>query len=165
MLDININLLWQVINFLIVMFVLNKFLFGPVGQILKKRQADIELLYKKIEDDRIAAEKLKATHDESIKKIQFEIEEIKRSEIKAAQRQRDEILEEARREAQAIIDKGISKVEIETKKELDKLQDYLSDLSIQIASKILKQEIDVSKHKVMIGDFIKKVGELEWQKR
>lgn len=165
MLDININLLWQFINFFIVLYVLNRFLFTPVGQVLKKRQLDIDLLYKKIEEDREAAENFKKAHDEKLRKIQIEIDEIKRNEIKAAQRQRDEILEEARREAQVIIDKGIAKVEIETKKELDKLQDYLSDLAIQIASKILKEEIDINRHKTMIGDFIQKVGEIEWQKR
>ncbi len=165
MLDININLLWQFINFFIVLFVLNRFLFTPVGQVLRKRQLDIDLLYKKIEEDREAAENFKKAHDEKLRKIQVEIDEIKRNEIKEAQRQRDEILEEARREAQVIIDKGLAKVEIETKKELDKLQDYLSDLSIQIASKILKEEIDANRHKTMIGDFIQKVGEIEWQKR
>ncbi len=165
MLDININLLWQFINFFIVLYVLNRFLFTPVGQVLKKRQLDIELLYKKIEEDREAAETLKKAHDEQMKKIQIEMDEIRRNEIKAAQRQREEILEEARREAQLTIDKGLAKIEIETKKELDKLQDYLSDLSVQIASKILKQEIDANKHKAMIGDFIQKVGEIEWQKR
>ncbi len=165
MLDININLLWQFINFFIVLYVLNRFLFTPVGQVLRKRQLDIDLLYKKIEEDREAAENFKKAHDEKLRKIQIEIDEIKRNEIKAAQRQRDEILEEARREAQVIIDKGIAKVEIETKKELDKLQDYLSDLAIQIASKILKEEIDINRHKTMIGDFIQKVGEIEWQKR
>lgn len=165
MLDININLLWQLINFLIVLFVLNKFLFQPVGDVLRKRQDDIKSLYKKIEEERAEAERLKALHDERIKKIEIEIDELKRKEIKAAQAQREEILEEARKEAQKIIDKGLAKVEIETKKELDKLQDYLSDLSVRIASKILKEELSAEKHKKMINEFIQKVGEVEWQKR
>jgi len=165
MLDININLLWQLINFLIVMYVLNRFLFVPVGDILRKRQQDIAELYKKIENEKTDAEQLKKFHDEKIKKIEIEIDELKRKEIKDAQAAREEILEEARKEAQQIINKGVAKLEIETKKELDKLQDYLSDLSVRIASKILKEEIDGKKHKIMINEFIQKVGEVEWQKR
>ncbi len=165
MLDININLLWQFINFFIVLYVLNRFLFTPVGQVLKKRREDIDLLYKKIEEDREAAENFKKEHDEKLKKIQIEIEEIKRNAIKEGNHQRDEIIKEAHCKAQDTIDKGLVRIEIETKKELDKLQDYLSDLSIQIAAKILKEEIDINRHKTMIGDFIQKVGEKEWQKR
>ncbi len=165
MLDININLLWQLINFLIVMYVLNRFLFAPVGDILRKRQQDIADLYKKIENEKNDAEQLKKFHDEKIKKIELEIDELKRKEIKDAQVAREEILEEARKEAQQIINKGVAKLEIETKKELDKLQDHMSDLSVRIASKILKEEIDGTKHKKMINEFIQKVGEVEWQKR
>jgi len=165
MLAININLLWQIINFLIVMYVLNRFLFAPVGDILRKRQQDIAELYKKIENEKNDAEQLKKFHDEKIKKIELEIDELKRKEIKDAQVAREEILEEARKEAQQIMDKGKAKLEIETKKELDKLQDHLADLSVRIASKILKEEINADKHKKMVGDFIAKVGEVEWQKR
>jgi F-type H+-transporting ATPase subunit b len=165
MLDININLLWQIINFLIVMYVLNRFLFKPVGETLRKRQEDIKSLYQKIDDEKKEAERLKAFHDEKIKKIELEIDELKRVEIKAMHTQREEIIEEARKNAQLELNKGISRLEIETKKELDKLQDYLSDLSIQIAAKILKEEINPEKHKKMIGEFIQKVGDIEWQKR
>lgn len=165
MLDINLTLLWQFLNFLIVMFVLNAFLFKPVGAVLKKRQEDIQKLYDAIDSDKKAALALKEIHDEQIKKIEIEIAELKRTAIKEAQAQKDEILEEARQEAQAVVNKGLEKVKNETQKELDKLQDYVADLSVNIAGKILKQEIDKSKHKQMIDEFIQKVGEIEWQKR
>jgi len=165
MLEININLLWQFINFFILLYVLNIFLFKPVGEIMKKRREEIGDLYKRAEEDRKKADVLKQEHDERIRKIESEIAEIKRKEIKEAQLQKDEIIEEARREAQSIIDKGNLKLKVETDKIVDKLQDYISDLSIQVAGKILKTEIDANKHKLMIGEFINKVGEIEWQKR
>lgn len=165
MLEININLLWQFINFFILLYVLNIFLFKPVGEALKKRREEIGDLYRRAEEDRANAEALKQEHDERIRKIEAEMAEIKRNEIKEAQAQKEEIIEEARREAQDIVKKGELKLKVETDKIVDRLQDYISDLSIQIAGKILKTEIDANRHKLMISEFLEKVGEVEWQKR
>ena len=49
MLRVDINLLFTVINLLVLVYLMKKFLFKPVREVMEKRQAEIEESYKKAE--------------------------------------------------------------------------------------------------------------------
>jgi len=108
----------QVVNFLIIFFLLKRFLYKPVLAILKKRQVTIKEGLKQAEDARIKLEKVV-------------IEE--KNILRQAQLQSKKIIEDAKQESIDLT----RKMNIETKKQTEKL---LSDAKEQIARESIVAE-------------------------
>lgn len=108
----------QVVNFLIIFFLLKRFLYKPILSILKKRQIAIKEGLKQAEDARIKLEKVV-------------IEE--KNILRQAQLQSKKIIEDAKQES---IDLA-QRMNIETKKQTEKL---LSDAKEQIARESIVAE-------------------------
>ena len=58
------TMIFEVVNLLIVMLILKKFLFKPVNAVLEQRQAEIGGMYQKAEDAQKEAQALKQAYDE-----------------------------------------------------------------------------------------------------
>lgn len=108
----------QIFNFLIVFFILKKFLYKPVLNVLKKRQITIKEGLKQAEDARIRLEKVV-------------IEE--KNILRNAQLQSKKIIEDARLESVGIA----RQMNIEAKKQTEKL---LSDTKEQITRESIETE-------------------------
>ena len=72
MLEININLLFNVINILVLAFLVRRFLFKPVKKILAERQALIQNSLGEAAAARAEAEQLEQQHKELMQRIENE---------------------------------------------------------------------------------------------
>ena len=72
MLRVDINLLFTVVNLLVLVCLMKKFLFKPVREVMEKRQAEIEESYKKAEQVNEDARHLKEKYEESLGNIEEE---------------------------------------------------------------------------------------------
>lgn len=108
----------QILNFLIVFFVLKKILYKPILNVLRKRQITIKEGLKQAEDARIKLEKVV-------------IEE--KSILRQAQVQSKKIIEDARQESIEIT----NQMNIEAKKQTEKL---LTDAKEQIVRESIETE-------------------------
>ncbi len=95
----------QAVGFLLLLFLLKKFLFGKIKDIIKARSDEIKETYKKSEDDRAEAENLK----EEYQKKSLEADKEAEGKIQAA-------VESAKKYSNEIIKKGQEKVAEETVK-------------------------------------------------
>jgi F-type H+-transporting ATPase subunit b len=108
----------QIVNFLIIIYLLKRFLYKPILDILKKRQTTIKEGLKQAEEARIKLEKVV-------------IEE--KSILRQAQLQSKKILEDAKKESLEIS----KQMAIDAKKQTEKL---LSDTRDQIARESIETE-------------------------
>lgn len=101
--EINIGqVLFQVVNFGVILFVLNKYLYKPVKNMLDQRE-------KKINEGLAAAERnLKAEN---------EVEKHKKDELAKARKEAAKILADAKSEAKAQAEAYLDKAKVEAKKE------------------------------------------------
>ena len=72
MLKLDINLVFTVINLLIIYFILSKFLFKPVKNILAKRQEEIDKQYAEAEEAKTQAGALRQQYEACVKGIDEE---------------------------------------------------------------------------------------------
>ena len=115
MLRIDSNILWTIINLLILYVLLRKFLFGRVHKIMDERAAQLQKIYADADADRQEAEKLWKQNDDILRKADEELavkEAASREKagveydriVSDANEKSAQIIEEARKKAQAAAD-------------------------------------------------------------
>lgn len=115
MLRIDSNILWTIINLLILYVLLRKFLFGRVHKIMDERAAQLQKIHADADADRREAEKLRKQNDDILRKADEELavkEAASREKAGAeygrivsdANEKSAQIIEEARKKAQAAAD-------------------------------------------------------------
>ena len=76
MVNINTTMLWQLVNFFVLLFLLRKFLYSPIKEMLDKRAAQINGDLDDAEARREEAEELKAEYEQKLKNARSEAQKI-----------------------------------------------------------------------------------------
>lgn len=144
------GIIFQVINFLILYYFLNRFLFKPVVKMLDERQKkikDAEVFVQKIDKDMAQWEE---THQKSIRKTKLQADAILQDAKSNAHEQGEKIIIKASGEAKRITDRALAEIVTEKEKMIISAKKELVDLAIDIAEKSLKGKIDRSANKKFI---------------
>lgn len=143
-----------ILNLLILVWVMRKFLIGPVQKILAERQSQVDTLYSDAETAKNAAEADRAVYEEKMANADKEAEEVVRRATVRADKISDEILAEANAKATEKLRKADADIEQEKKKAINEIKDEISGMSMDIAEAVVCREIKASDHEKLIDTFI-----------
>jgi F-type H+-transporting ATPase subunit b len=150
--NITLTLFAQMAAFVVLIYFVNKVLWGPMSKMLEDRQ-------KRIADGLAAADKGKEEQALAEKNAMQKISEAKAqaSEIVAqAQKRSNEIVDEAkntaREEADRILAAANAEIEQEVNRAKEKLRKEVSTIALAGASKVLKKEVDAKAHNALLND-------------
>lgn len=160
--SIDINLFWQIINFVILMFIFNKYLKAPLKKVLEKRQEVVSNDLNSAKTAKVEAETLKNEIEVLMKKAQKDaMELIYTAEKKAATRYEDIV-----KEATIQRDKILKAAEIETQKMKETLKKELSnslrETAAAMALELIGKKMDTKTQNSLLDEFIDEVGEAKW---
>lgn len=154
------QLLFQIINFVILILVLKKFLYQPIITIINQRN-------KKIEDSIKAAEanlKEKAKIEEIKKQAVMEAEKEAVRIVEAARKESDktakQILQAARAEAEGEVDKKLKLLTEKLAEQEKQITGRITDLVIKATERVLKGSLTVGQQNAIIDSEIKKLAKL-----
>lgn len=154
------QLLFQIINFGILILVLKKFLYQPIITIINQRN-------KKIEDSIKAAEanlKEKAKIEEIKKQAVMEAEKEAVRIVETARRESDktakQILQAARAEAEEEVDKKLKLLTEKLAEQESQITGRITDLVIQATQSVLSNSLTAGQQKTIIDSEIKKLAKL-----
>ncbi len=154
------RLLQQIVNFGILLFLLQMFLYKPVLKMLAERK---EKIRKGLEDAEKAREALagaEADYQKRIDEARKEGQAIIAQATQSADRAREEILVEARVEAQKVVAKAREELDYERKRVLAELRQEVADLAVLAAGKVIKRELNDASHRQLVEDFLSESGRL-----
>lgn len=151
--------LFTFLNLIITFLLLRKFLFKPVKKMIDDRQNEIDKLYEDANSARIEADELKAEYQHHLDEAKVERDEILRAATAAAQAKEQDIISEARQNAEAIRKKAEADIAQEKKKALNEVKSEISGIAMDIASKVVEKEITAKDHENLVEEFIGKIGE------
>lgn len=155
----------QGIAIFILFFFLSNVLFEPVKKVLNNRTEKIKNDIESAEKDKEEAAALKAEYDEKLKSIEKEREEILAEARKKAQKREADIVEEANAEADRIMNRASQEIELEKSKVSDDMRREIVRVATAMAAKIIEQQIDESKQDALIEDTLKEMGGSTWLSR
>ena len=132
---------WMVLSFSIVLFLLVKFAWKPILNALKEREDSIDEALQSAQKAREEMSHLKADNEQIIKEAKQQREKL----IREAKETREKIVEEAKveanKEANRIIEKAKTVIQNEKKAAITEIKDQISLISVDIAEKLIKQEL------------------------
>ena len=144
----------QAAGFLIVLFVLNKFVFGKVGGILADRQNEIVSRMNKLETDQAELDRLTAETTQRLNQIEAEAQQRIRTAIDQGNEERQQILEVARQDATNQVEQARAEIQREKEEAILELRGIVSEIAIDAASKIIDQQLDVESHRHIVDEYI-----------
>ncbi|MBM3282785.1 F0F1 ATP synthase subunit B [Candidatus Gottesmanbacteria bacterium] len=151
------QLLSQIINFTIMMWLLGKFLYKPILKMLEERKKKIEEGLKYSEQAKTELEKIDKKRQEIINSANNEVKKIIEEGKKAGKETEAEIIKRAYKEAENIIKKGRQELELEgleTEKELKK---QTVEIAATMTEKILQDIITIDDHRAFIDKKLKQL--------
>ena len=162
MLDFSIpTILFTVINILVLFLFLKKFLFGRVNAIMEKRaqmvQADLDHAKETVAE----AEQLKTNYLETMSGAQSEAKELIAKAQKIANEQRDQITQQAQRDADRIMANAKKEIVLEQQRSLESAQSAIADLATAAASKVVGANLDDAANRDLVDAFLTEEGATE----
>lgn len=152
------TLFWMLVSFLIVLFLLSKFAWKPILNMLKNREDSIE---KALNEARIAREEiadLKSENDQILKQARIERDNL----LHQAKEKGDEIINRAKQSAEEerkrIMQETREMVQKEKEMAFRELKDEISQLVIDTAAKVIGKELkSPEEHKSLIAENLKEL--------
>ena len=149
-------------NTLILFLVFKKFLFGRVKAVMDQRNQQISKTYEDADSALKNAKDMEAEYTEKLAAASQESAEMVRNASLKAQKRSDEIIGEARAEAQNIITKANADIEKEKKRAVNQIKDELSDIAVSIAEKVVSRNIESDEEQDrLIDEFISGIGDAQ----
>lgn len=148
-----------IINLFIQMFLIKKFLFKPINDILEKRKNLADKTIREAREAKEEADSLKDQYEDSLTSAHAEAAKIVSDAQKEAQSKADALVKEAQEEAAGIKARAAADIEQERKKAVNEAKDEIGSLAMDIAGKVVEKEINEADHRKLIDEFIKNVGE------
>ena len=166
MVNINTTMLWQLLNFFVLMFLLRRYLYDPIKNILDQRAAQINGDLDDAEEQKEEAEELKVEYEQKLKNAHIEAQEIVDNAESRANKKAKNIINKAEERAENLKAKKLEEIEQAKKEAAAELRDEIADYTVQAANKLIQEQLDEDKHHQMIMDFIdqldkEKLGELQ----
>ncbi len=159
MLKLDINLLFTVINILILYFIVQRFLFKPVQKILAARQAEIDRQYADAQNAQTTAQEMKERYETSAKKIDDEKDAILTDAREKAGQEYEKILDEARAQADQIVEEARKDADAERQKRRQQAQEEITDLVVAATAKLVASKQSAEADRELYNQFIAKTGE------
>jgi F-type H+-transporting ATPase subunit b len=149
---------WMTLSFFIVIFILKKFAWKPILNGLKEREKSIEEALNAAEKAREAMKNLKADNEKLLQEAKEERDNILRDARKMKENIITEAKEKAQAEANRIVEGALVTIENEKNAAVHDLKNQIATLSIEIAEKILKEELKTKgKQKELIDKLISEI--------
>lgn len=148
-----------VITFAILLALLKKFAWGPLKEVMDKRERDINRDIDEAEEARLNAQKLEEENKKTLKQTQDEVQRILEDARVQARKQHEEIIHEANIRANGMIETAQSEINSEKERALADINNQVSELSVLIASKVLQKEISEQDQKELVDKYLKEAGD------
>ncbi len=149
-----IKLIFQIINFLIVLYFLNRWVYKPLLGILAKRKQEIADTLASAEKAKQESEQAKDRLEEELADAREKAGEIVSRAEKQASETRKNAQDEATVQAQEIVAQGKKAVEAEKENLMSSVQKEIAGLVVAASGKVLAKEVD-GKHDEFIEHEIK----------
>jgi F-type H+-transporting ATPase subunit b len=153
------QIIFQIINFSVVMGALTYFLYKPVLKVLEERQKRVEEAQRAAEESITEKNRISELEKEVIAKAEQNAAEILEKARENAKDSEKDILATAKKQAKAEIEKMTISWEEEKKQHLTDMKNEFVSTVVTTAEKVVGESLDAKKHQKLIDTQLKSLLE------
>ncbi len=149
--------IWTIITFLVLLYLLKRFAWSPLLKALDERQ---ETIRKSLDDAEQATQELQRMQQKSaqiIAEAHGEAQSIVAKSRAAAETVREDLKRKAKEEAGALVRGAQRQIQLETARAIQQIRHEVVDLSLTVASKLIKKNLTQEDNDALIQDSLSQI--------
>jgi len=158
LINLNVTILIQAVNFLILIVLLSRFLFKPLTQFLRQRADGIQKALREAQAAREAAGKAQEAYRAQIQATQRELAAIRDQAQREVEAERQRLLTASREAAQRLVAEARAEIEAEAKRAKITLREEAVGLSLAAAERLLGRALTSEDQKRLAEQYIRDLG-------
>ena len=147
-------MIWTIVCFLIALFVLKKYAFGPIQTMIDGRRDRIAQAIAEADNARIEARELLEQHRALIGQAKGESAEILADTRKVADAQLARVREEAEADRLRRLEETRKQIDAETTRALDQIRSEVADLTVEATQRVVGKVLDAADQRRLIDEAI-----------
>ncbi|WNG54056.1 F0F1 ATP synthase subunit B [Archangium gephyra] len=145
---------WTLVTFIIVAILLRAKAWGPILSLVEEREKQIASSIEAAKRERAEAEKLLAEQKTAIAEARRDAQEMLRRNQQEVEKFREELMAKSRKEAEEFKASATREIEEQKSKAIAEVKAMAVDLSMEVASKLLNERLDDTKHRALAEQFV-----------
>ena len=154
-------ILWLAVFFLFVL--LSYLVFDPARELLRKRREKIAGELENAAREQADAIRMKSEYEGKLAAADKEVDEILSDARKRGLKREDEIVAEAKEEANRIQKRAEREIELEKEKMKDEVKQEMITVAQAMAAKVVAASMDEAKQAELLEDTLKEMGDDTWR--
>ena len=159
MIKIDINLVFTIINLLVLYLLMKKFLFGPIIKVMDVRKAMIDQQFagaKEMEDN---ARELQSKYEDALKSAKEESYQIMEQARKEAKIQSERTVEDTAARVDAMLAKAQEDIRNERENAMRQMESDVASLAMEAAAKIIGKNNGTDQDLSLYDQFLEEAGD------
>jgi F-type H+-transporting ATPase subunit b len=155
------SIVWTVLSFLIVLAALRKFVFPALDEAMQKREAAMRGSIEEAKRAREEAQQLLKEYEERLSQARQEAQAILEESRVMAEQVRKDLVAKTQEEAAQMISRAQDEIQQAKARGIAELKKTVGELSLRLASEVVRHDIDEAKHHALINEFLDNIQSLE----
>jgi F-type H+-transporting ATPase subunit b len=154
------TIVFQVINFLLLAVLLNRFLFQPLLRNARERKAEREQLLQQLAEERQKAVGVRQEQQQWQAQIEEEMQEARREVRARAEAERQELLAEARAEAERVLAEAQADAQRTTQQATTEFHGDLVDTVLTVSASVVGRVAPPEVHNALVSGLSERIQEM-----
>ncbi len=147
-------LAFQIVNFLLLVFLLHRLLYRPILNMLEQRKERIREGQEAAERARADAEQMRQEYERQLEESRAHARKIIEDATAAAERLREESVANAQQEAERILERGQEQLRAEVAHARRELRQEVAALSVEVAGKLIQESLDSEENRQLAARLV-----------
>ena len=149
------GLVVNLVNFGLLFFLLGKFAYRPIMNMLDERTAKIKEGLEKSEQAEKRAVEIDVESKQALEEARREGQALIAQASETAKKHGETLKEQAKKEAEALIERARAEIQLEKDQAINQLRSEFADITVLAAGKVIGEELDKEKHRKVIDEVLK----------
>jgi len=150
-------MIWTVVLFFLTLFVLKKFVFGPVGEMIEKRRAKIQADLHEAETSRDEAVRMLDDYKVQLAEARKEADELRDRGRREGERERASIVTAAESQRERILTDASQQAEAQGKAALSSVRDDVAAIALAAAEKVTRKSMSDEDHRRLVEEALREI--------
>jgi len=147
-------MIWTLVIFGITLFILKRYVFGPVGQAIEKRRTEISASIEEAERSRDEATALLEDYKTRLAEARKEADALREQGRKEGERQGAEVLAQAHAQRERVLTDAEAQIDAQARAAASGLRDDVAALALLAAEKVSRRVLSEQDHRRLIEEAI-----------